>query len=165
MRFHYPCRSNTNASRMTTWQDVYFCGLQMNEGFWLYASFLLFYFLPGFLVIRLVSFVFVSLHLAPTLHRCIWTNVHLSNKSKGSTLPVWFRVLFLLLRCCCMCMIPYFVFASTLFFVFFFLLYTGAFEEERLIWTRKVRFFLLSMCYINMYSFFLCFAFTREKKI
>ena len=35
----------------------------------------------------------------------------------------------------------------------FFLLYTGAFQEERFIWTRKVRFFLLAMCYINTYSF------------
>ncbi|KAG4940756.1 hypothetical protein JHK87_044627 [Glycine soja] len=56
--------------------------LQMNEGFWLYALFLLFYFHPLFLVIRLVSFVFVSLHLAPTLHRCISRRkVHLNKKS------------------------------------------------------------------------------------
>ena len=45
----------------------------------------------------------------------------------------------------CMRMIPCFIFVSWL-FVFFFVLYTGAFEEERFIWTKKVHFFLLSMC-------------------
>ena len=47
------------------------------------------------------------------------------------------------------------MFCFCFFFVLwiFFLLYTGAFQEERFIWTRKVRFFLLAMCYINTYSF------------
>ena len=63
-------------------------------------------------------------------------------KKKFVAACVWFRVLFLLLLCS----------------LVFFLLYTGAFQEERFIWTRKVHFFLLAMCYINTYSFFFCFG-------
>ena len=126
----------------------------------------------GFLCFRFLAFgsYFTQVHLKKKgsfeqQQRCIFFNfpcVRLTRirflfffllrlylwKKKFVAACVWFRVLFLLLLCS----------------LVFFLLYTGAFQEERFIWTRKVHFFLLAMCYINTYSFsffFPCFFLLR----
>ena len=98
MPFEYQCFSNDHLTRRLLLRiaDEWRVLVIRFVSFVLFSSWVL--------VIRVVSSVFVSLHLAPIAF-------HL--KKKG-----WF----------------------------FFLLYTGAFEEERFIWTRKVHFFLLSMC-------------------